>query len=49
MHARDLFGEQKQAPYQHLRPGAFVEAFDELAARADDAFRYPVCYLKPKA
>jgi predicted nuclease of predicted toxin-antitoxin system len=39
----------KQAPYQHLRPGAFVEAFDELAARADDPFRYPICYLKPKA
>ncbi|HYN00961.1 MAG TPA: hypothetical protein VE359_00815 [Vicinamibacteria bacterium] len=39
----------KQAPYQHLRPGAFVEAFDELAARADDPFRYPICHLKPKA
>jgi hypothetical protein len=39
----------RQAPYQRVRPRAFVEAFDELAARTDDPFRYPICYLKPKA
>jgi hypothetical protein len=24
-------------------------AFDELAAQTNDPFRYPICYLKPKA
>lgn len=39
----------RQAPYQHVRPRAFVEAFEELAERADDPFHYAICYLKPKA
>jgi hypothetical protein len=37
-----------QAPYQHVRPHVFVDAFNELAVREDDPFRYPVYYLKPK-
>lgn len=39
----------KQAPYQRVRPQAFVDAFNMLAAREDDPFRYPVHYLKPRA
>lgn len=38
-----------QAPYQHMRPSVFVDAFNALAAQSDDPFRYPVYYLKPKA
>ncbi len=29
--------------------GQILDAFDELAAQADDVFRYPIYYLKPKA
>jgi uncharacterized protein (DUF433 family) len=39
----------KQAPYQHVRPHAFLDAFDEMAAQVDDPFRYPVHCLKPRA
>lgn len=38
----------EQGPYQHVRPQAFVDAFDELA-RAEVPFAYPIHYLKPKA
>ena len=59
LHARELFGENTDDDVliEHaarrervlVRPRAFVDAFDELAARTDDPFRYPICYLKPKA
>jgi predicted nuclease of predicted toxin-antitoxin system len=38
----------RQGPYQHVRPGVFVEAFEALAAQPDDPFRYPICHLKPR-
>lgn len=56
--ARELFGENTDDDVLiahaarregvRVRPRAFVDAFDELAARTDDPFRHPICYLKPK-
>jgi predicted nuclease of predicted toxin-antitoxin system len=40
----------EQAPYQHVRPQAFVAAFEELA-QYEQPFTsaYPIVFLKPKA
>ena len=34
--------------YDTMSPGDFVEAFDELAARAEPFAAYPIVHVKPK-
>jgi hypothetical protein len=34
--------------YQHMNPGDFVAAFEELAARDDPFAAFPIVYIKPK-
>jgi predicted nuclease of predicted toxin-antitoxin system len=39
----------EQGPYQHVRPRAFVSAFEELAASEEPfAGGYPIVHLKPR-
>jgi predicted nuclease of predicted toxin-antitoxin system len=40
----------EQGPYQHVRPGAFVTAFEALAAtEVPFPSAYPIVHLKPKS